>query len=71
MVNNMDNDQLLILLKSLIEKYLDNDEVKSDLLSAIEPGKIKYILAKFEKYKKADVTSEERAIIKDIYFKFC
>ena len=67
----MDKDQLISNLVYLVNKYIDDENTKIQLLKSTIDPKAKYVLGEIERHKNADYTKDDKEIIKDIYFYFC
>ena len=67
----MDKEKLKSNLKYLVNKYIDDINIKKQLLISIENPEAKYFLGEIERNKKIDYSDIDRELIKDIYFYFC
>ncbi|TDX53271.1 hypothetical protein [Orenia marismortui] len=64
-------NKLLIELQKIIDRYIEDNNYAEKLKQEISPLKIKYVLGELEKNKIKEYSSEDREIIKNIYFYFC
>lgn len=67
----MDKGELFLNLKKLIDYYIENKEVANELISEIEPSKVKYILGELDEKKIKEYSAEDKEVIKDIFFYYC
>jgi hypothetical protein len=67
----MNEKQLFKDMKELIDKYVENKEIATELVGKIEPLKIKYILGELDRNKTKDYCAGDKEVIKDIYFYYC
>jgi hypothetical protein len=67
----MNEKQLFKNMKELIDKYVENKEIATELVGKIEPLKIKYILGELDRNKTKDYCADDKEVIKDIYFYYC
>ena len=67
----MDKIELLKRLEEMLKQYIEDEEVAEKLIKDIEPFRIKYILGELDRNKTKDYSSEDKEVIKDIYFYYC
>lgn len=55
----------------LVNKYIDDKNIKTQLLESTIDLKAKYVLGEIKRHKNADYSKGDKEKIKDIYFCFC
>lgn len=67
----MDKEQLKKNLEYLVNKYIEDTELKKELQVHIHNPKAKFILGEIDRKKNIDYSDSDRELIKDIYFYYC
>ncbi|QHE54030.1 hypothetical protein [Pontibacillus sp. HMF3514] len=67
----MDEVELRKRLKRLIEEYVDDKELATNLIDSLDNPKAKYVLAEIELNKHKEYSSKDREIIEEIAFYYC
>lgn len=64
--------ELLDRLREIIDRYIDDPELRRKLHAWVEPSKVKGILAEMDSHlMRRPYSAEDQETIKDIYFYFC
>lgn len=67
----MDKEKLRELLTTLIEEYIEDRELVTNLVATLDDPKAKYILGEIDLNKSKQYSIESKKILQEIAFYYC